>query len=112
METKFDLKAGLASLKAGDIKSIELGVEGESGGFMSAFIIRYIDTIGGRQFAIHHLSRGMTGSGIYYGDDAELTEREAHRFADKYFTPHPNPAVRELIEKNRSKLKSVDFFAV
>ena len=112
METKFDLKAGLASLKAGDIKSIELGVEGEPGGFMSAFIIRYIDTIGGRQFAIHHLSRGMTGSGIYYGDDAELTEREARRFADKYFTPHPNPAVRELIEKNRSKLKSVDFFAV
>lgn len=36
METKFDLKAGLASLKAGDIKSIELGVEGEPGGFMSA----------------------------------------------------------------------------
>lgn len=112
METKFDMKAGLAALKAGEISAIELGVEGNPGGYMSAFMIRYMDTIGGRQFAIHHLSHGRTGSGMYLGDDAELTESEAHRFADKYFTPHPNPAIRAVIEKNRSKMKAVDFFAV
>lgn len=112
METKFDMKAGLAQLKAGEIKAIELGIEGEPGGYMSAFMIRYMDTVGGRQFAIHHLSRGMTGSGMYFGDDAELTESEAHRFADKYFKPNANPAVQAFLEKHRSKMKPVDFFAV
>lgn len=114
METKFDMKAGLAALKAGEISAIELGVEGQSGGYLSAFIIRYMDTIGGRQFAIHHLSRGMTGSGMYMGDDAELTESEAHRLADNYLAPKPNrnPAMQAFLDKKRGEMKKVDFFAV
>lgn len=115
MKKNFDFQTALQKLKNGEVEAIEFGEPSKHKGYWSRVLIRYMDTIGGTQFAIHLLTiGGKTGSGMYFGDDAEKVESEALRLVQGYMKPkvHANPKVQEFINKNRDKMPELCFFTV
>lgn len=106
------LDALLDQLQAEKIEFIEYGDPNMPGMSLSNLRIRFIPTLGGMQFAIKELHRGMEGSGIYYQpQEREQLKAMLTTMLERYHTP--NPAIRELLKSLNREVKDtpLSFFA-
>lgn len=95
----------LQQLQEGKLEAVEYGEPGNPTGWLSGIRIKFMNTMGGHQFRICQLSRGMEGGGMYYPDISGAFE-QASKLLAQYTKPIENPAIRKLLDsKPRSELK-------
>jgi len=91
------LKDLLTKLLSGEIEAIEYGDHNNPRGVMSGIRIKYIPTMGGKQFRICQLSRGMESGGMYY-QEIDDTITQAIKLQTKYTERSSNPIIRKLLD--------------
>ena len=93
-----NLKQLLADLKEGKFEAVEFGDPDQPAGWLSGIRIKYIDTMGGTQFRICSISRGMESGGIYHYN-IEGAFEQASKMHERYTRPIENKLIRELLDK-------------
>ena len=94
-----DLKILLKQLQEGNIDHIEYGPKNEQpGNFLSAFRVRYMQTMGGMQFRICQLFHGREGGGIYRSTIDEAHEK-CTNLVSQFLSNTQNSKLYALIRK-------------